>query len=270
MPSYHITIGGKNYDRALYETALKSVQGQGDGRISRDDAEKLLEKVLDAAPGQQDVYTDVEKRTVRMLREQLNWTPAADEHFRGTVASVAALKGWQTRLAGAGAEPPAVTPEPPASVNVAATVDKVVQELGLPRMKVEISAAEVEAQLDAFGGSVDFEAALRQAINSYLKDGDDGESPREVIRDSGPLPGVPDDLDAAVLHFMNQPTTKLSMVWRGPFDRDNPTSPYPPEHGESVQENWAFLLRIDSLSDHLHWAIVDRDGAEPTFNYGFN
>jgi len=50
MPRYHINIGGKQYDRALYEKALEAVQGQGDGRISRGDAEQLLVKVLEAAP----------------------------------------------------------------------------------------------------------------------------------------------------------------------------------------------------------------------------
>jgi hypothetical protein len=125
MPRYHITIKGQKYDRALYETALKAVEKQGDGRVSRDDAEKLLEKVLDAAPGQQDAYTDVEKRTVRLLREQLNWTPAADQHFRHAVASVAALKGWQTRLAGAGTATSAVTPNPP--LTVTEFIEKIVQ-----------------------------------------------------------------------------------------------------------------------------------------------
>lgn len=102
------------YDRALYESALEAMRKQGDGRISRDDAEKLLGKVLDSAPGQQDVYTEVEKRTVRLLREQLNWTPAADRQFRHTMASVAALKGRQTRLAAT--EPATVTARSPLCV----------------------------------------------------------------------------------------------------------------------------------------------------------
>ena len=45
---------------------------------------------------------------------------------------------------------------------------------------------------------------------------------------------------------------------------------YPPENGESVNDNWVFMLQLPTLSDHLFWAIVDRNGVKETYNYGFN
>jgi len=42
------------------------------------------------------------------------------------------------------------------------------------------------------------------------------------------------------------------------------------EHGESVRENWIFFLWIPDLSDHEHWAVVNRSGGGQVYNYGFN
>lgn len=283
MPKYHITIGGKRYDRALYQQAVDAVRGQGDGRISKADAEKLVAKVLDHGPGQEDVYTDVEKRTVKLLRETFNWTDAADQHFRHAIRSDAALRSWDVRAqqdkvaAGDAAEPAGPSaadavdaPPPAAAESVDAVVRRVLDELGLSHMRVDIPEAEVRLQEAEFPSAVGFEQALRQALRSFLEDGAHVESPREIIRDADLAPDVPTEIGAAVHDFMDRPTTSLALVHSGPFDRDNPGSPYPPEHGEPVAENWAFLLRIDELSDHLHWAIVDRSGDRAPYNYGFN
>lgn len=45
---------------------------------------------------------------------------------------------------------------------------------------------------------------------------------------------------------------------------------YPPEQGESAQDNWIFVLRIPTLSDHIYWVIVDRQGVNAPYLYGFN
>jgi hypothetical protein len=45
---------------------------------------------------------------------------------------------------------------------------------------------------------------------------------------------------------------------------------YPPEQGENAQDNWVFVLHIPSLSDHIYWAIVDRQGKVAPYLYGFN
>lgn len=85
--SYYKVIDGKKYDRGLLELAEKLTEGQGDGRLSKADADQLLEAVKDG-----DSYTDIEKDTVKYLRENFSWTDAADEHFRSEIRAWAATK----------------------------------------------------------------------------------------------------------------------------------------------------------------------------------
>jgi hypothetical protein len=85
--SYYRTIDGKKYDGALLDLAQELVQGQGDGRISVADAEKLFAKIKDGG-----VSTDVEKDTIEHIRQNHAWTEAADEWFRTEVRRWAASK----------------------------------------------------------------------------------------------------------------------------------------------------------------------------------
>jgi len=132
---------------------------------------------------------------------------------------------------------------------------------------------EVRAQSELARNEVSFELAFRAAILSFLNDVDDGESPLEVVGDAGPY-GACLDPDRAIrlVCYLNQPGTRLSIVHRDAA-RDLDDS-YPPEHAESIQDNWAFYLNIPSIGDHLHWAIVSRtldgSGGVSVYNYGFN
>ena len=85
--SYYKEIDGKKYDGELLELAEKLVKGQGDGRISMADAEKLFAEVRDGAK-----YTDIEKDTVSYIRDNFKWTDEADEWFRTEVRKWAATK----------------------------------------------------------------------------------------------------------------------------------------------------------------------------------
>ena len=85
--SYYKEIDGKKYDRELLELAEKLTKGQGDGRLSKSDADRLLEAVKDG-----NSYTDVEKDTVKYIRENFSWTDAADEYFRTEIRKWAATK----------------------------------------------------------------------------------------------------------------------------------------------------------------------------------
>ena len=84
---YYKEIDGKKYDGELLELAEKLVQGQGDGRLSMADAEKLLAEVKDAGK-----YTDIEKDTMEYIRENFKWTEEADEWFRTEIRKWAATK----------------------------------------------------------------------------------------------------------------------------------------------------------------------------------
>ena len=85
--SYYKEIDGKKYDGELLELAEKLVKGQGDGRISMADAEKLLAEVKDAGK-----YTDIEKDTMAYIRDNFRWTDEADEWFRTEIRKWAAAK----------------------------------------------------------------------------------------------------------------------------------------------------------------------------------
>ena len=85
--SYYKIVDGKKMDGHLLEMAQAVVEGQGDGRISKEDAEKLLLLVTDG--GQ---YTDVEKDTMDYIRTNFKWTEGADEWFRTQISTWAGTK----------------------------------------------------------------------------------------------------------------------------------------------------------------------------------
>ena len=86
--SYYKNIAGKNYDREMLEIADEAVAGVGDGRISVEDAKKLLGAVKDA-----NKYTDIEKATMKYIRENYKFTYASDQWFRKEIRKWAATKG---------------------------------------------------------------------------------------------------------------------------------------------------------------------------------
>ncbi len=84
---YYKTIDGVKYDGELLELAEQLTSGAGDGRLSKDDAAKLLEAVVDG-----NSYTDTEKETMSYIRDNYKWTEAADEWFRTEIRKWAATK----------------------------------------------------------------------------------------------------------------------------------------------------------------------------------
>ena len=84
---YYIEVDGVKCDRRLLELADGSVSKAGDGRISIADAKALLAAVQDA-----DAYTDVEKATMKHIRENYKFTPEGDAWFRTEVRKWAATK----------------------------------------------------------------------------------------------------------------------------------------------------------------------------------
>ncbi|MBA2662034.1 MAG: hypothetical protein H0U74_07035 [Bradymonadaceae bacterium] len=85
--TYYKEIDGQKYDREILELADKLIEGQGDGRLSKADADSLLGAVKDG-----NTYTDIEKATVKYVRKNYKWTDAADEYFRTEIRSWAATK----------------------------------------------------------------------------------------------------------------------------------------------------------------------------------
>lgn len=85
--SYYKTINGIKYDREMLDVADQSVSGAGDGRISVEDAQNLLKTVKDG-----DTYTEIEKETMRYIRDHYKFTEAADKWFRTEIRKWAATK----------------------------------------------------------------------------------------------------------------------------------------------------------------------------------
>jgi|TARA_Y100000389_G_scaffold29502_1_gene25108 hypothetical protein len=69
MSTYYKIIDGINYDNNLIEETNNLIKGQGDGRISVEDSEKLLIKILD-----KNKITQVEHRTIYYILNNYNFT----------------------------------------------------------------------------------------------------------------------------------------------------------------------------------------------------
>jgi hypothetical protein len=136
------------------------------------------------------------------------------------------------------------------------------EEFELDRMTVDISSLEVQYQSTVLDNAVEFGDALRAAITSFMNDDDDCESPLMLLQDN--LGFEKEEAKKELVTYMNRPSTRIALVaFAG-------GSAYPPEGGESIEDNWVFFLMINTLSDHLYWAIVDRSGEQPVYHYGFN
>ncbi len=95
-----VTIDGKQMDRALLKRAIRAQDGQGDGRISVADSDRMLTKLLDGnVEGMSGVrnYTKSEKNAMKFIRQTSRFTPAADANVRHQVAVNAGFKSWQVR-----------------------------------------------------------------------------------------------------------------------------------------------------------------------------
>lgn len=267
MPSYYTIIDGLRYKRALLEADRQATAKPGDGRYSVADADHLADLLYAGSGNANQVLTQVERDTVALIRKASKWTAAADRRFLSRVPDAPALKPWQ--IIGGG------TVVQPDFTAVAELAKPILATHGVPELTVKIDKREVDAQAAAFAGSVDFAAALDCALASFLHDGERTSSPvmlaQEQIAGEGTMNGFT-DADRAVQDLLNRPTATLALVSRADMvqaPNGDPNRVFPPEEGEKPQQSWLFSLRVDD-GDILHWAIVDRNAAQPTYNYGFN
>ena len=152
-----------------------------------------------------------------------------------------------------------VAPPPPRTRE--ARIADFLRANGLENMRTRFPEAEIEEQEAMYPSAIDFETALASALESFLNDGQDLESPRSLAQDVVDGPCLMNELTERVRCFLNRDTAYLELYGREGFA---------PENREPINENWIFVLRAESLSDHIQWAIVDRSGVRDTYNYGFN
>lgn len=230
------------------DSRVKSADKNGNGNLTRAEAESLgdVKDTYDlyAQPGRTvktDKFLEFYKAYARVSARQPGELPT---DLKDNAVNWLALRSAPSSPSGLGQ-----------------VVDSVLADMGLSRMRVDIDMAELEAQVSGLNNTVGFEAALRDALDSFLTDGDDIESPLGLVTELNYGAGLTrDELLGKVRELLNSPSTTLRVNART----------NPPEHGESVEDNWVIRLSVPDLGDHGHWAIVDRAGNRPTYNYGFN
>lgn len=88
--SYYKIIDGNKYDREMIEIVEEAVAGQGDGRISLDDAEKLCKAIIDG-----NTITQIEQETLAYIKETYKFTEAAEKWLTEELDSWTARKEAQ-------------------------------------------------------------------------------------------------------------------------------------------------------------------------------
>ncbi|MEO0585370.1 MAG: hypothetical protein AAF135_24365 [Bacteroidota bacterium] len=76
MSSYYLYRDGQRYDRQLLELATELTEGRGDGRISTEDAHKILESARDGKG-----ITPTEHLTLLYIQNTFHLTQPAQEIF---------------------------------------------------------------------------------------------------------------------------------------------------------------------------------------------
>ncbi|MCW7491793.1 OmpA family protein [Leptospira sp. 2 VSF19] len=82
--SYYRTISGKHYDNELLEIVEKATK-RSKAPIGKNIAKTLFDAIKDGGD-----YTDVEKRTVKYIRDNFKFNPEADEFLRSEIRKWAA------------------------------------------------------------------------------------------------------------------------------------------------------------------------------------
>ncbi|WP_445384199.1 hypothetical protein ACT6NV_09315 [Robiginitalea sp. IMCC44478] len=155
------------------------------------------------------------------------------------------------------------------------SIDLIIQdEFNLPTLNYKIDLEEVKKQETLPNNKIMFVKALHTALKTVLTSNSNRESPRIIISEGmglRPKENVEDETKVVKqLHefLLSGKLILLPLVdWE---NRDQDFGFFPPEEGESAQENWVFYLSLPTLSDHLFWIIVPRDGQSEAYVYGFN
>jgi len=149
----------------------------------------------------------------------------------------------------------------PTDVDVPGAVESILSAHGVAELDRSVMPGQTMLQQEYANNDVCFEPAFDAAVESWIRDGSDIESPRALVADLDEGPCLQDDLGDRVRCFMNQPHSRVDIIVPG--------GPHPPEQGEAIEDHWVFFLDLPALSDHLYWAVVPRDGSVVR-NYGFN
>lgn len=244
--SYYRIIDGQRYKAALLEAARAFTEKSGDGRISRVDAEKLLELALDGRG-----LTLIEQKTLSYIQTKFKWTDAA-------------LRWFQESLH----KPQQGAP------SYEALIEKILSDFDLERLQVMADPEEIQLQ-QSFESTIIFETSFREALRAFIEEDNGRESPRDVIRlveDLHPAffpneEAFDEAVEERITHYMVQGGKIMLIPFREGLNWDE-TDFSPPKDRESVVENWIFSLVLPALSDHVYWSVIDRKAKRDTYAYG--
>ena len=172
--TYYQVIDGLRYDRRALAEADKSVAGQGDGRISVDDAEKILPLLGDLGN-----ITVVEERTIKYMLSHYKWTPEAEKWFRERVDAISKQSDMESEL-----------------------LHIMQSEYGFQKLSFDYYKSEALYQVLEFVNNIDLPGALRKALDSLLNDASERsflnnfsyvEAPKEYLEE-GRLVLLPGDI----------------------------------------------------------------------------
>jgi len=124
-------------------------------------------------------------------------------------------------------------------------------------LRLEIKAEERDKQEKAFSASLTFAQAFEQALISFFTQSLDEESLLAVLIDKYPAQEL---MQSKLKQILDDNTTTLRLL---------SSSELCAPHGENISDNWIFTLKT-SISDHVFYAIINRQGTHESYNYGFN
>jgi len=94
--SYYKFIEGKTYDRNMLDVASQAApRKRGKPIIDMSLAQNLFQTLAD-----RNTYTDIEKRTMKYIRENFAFTKEADTYIHSEIRKLAAKLSWERRIAG--------------------------------------------------------------------------------------------------------------------------------------------------------------------------
>ncbi|MBX2871559.1 MAG: hypothetical protein KTR30_05650 [Saprospiraceae bacterium] len=227
IKSYYRVIDGLRYDRKVLDEADARTQGQGDGRISQDDAEFLLPLFGDFGD-----VTIIEERTLQYVLENYNWTEAAQNWFLERVTRISR----QSQVSGL-------------------LIAILKYEFEFERLSLAYFEDEALQQMLDFENKVSLPDALRKVLDNLLNNTAEGairanlsyynDAEYKEFLEGGRLVLLPGDI-ASEPSLSSFPT---------------------PLRGESLATNWILGLELFDLSDDIYWVIVPRDGQGEVYNY---
>jgi len=151
MASYYKTIDGKNYDKAILDMAKSSVTGQGDGRISLNDAKKIVRLIKDGGK-----ITDAEKRSLKYILEKYKFTESAIDLIEKTLSVKAGVSKKQV-AAGKKATPVKIKKSP-------ATAKKQESKTAIPQKETVSAAIKSQDQLKAGTAAVEKKSIMKYIL----------------------------------------------------------------------------------------------------------